>query len=223
MHSRARVAAIAWTAGLAGLALALSVTALVAGHATSPVPAAHTFRPVVVPPAPPGAPAPAPAVLPVGTLILEADLARRRHPAPDVPAIRATRHSLAKPRPVVKSKPKVSTHHRSHRKPAPQPKPAPLPSVAQARSYARSRIGSTQFGCLDSLWTKESNWNPRAYNSSSGAYGIPQALPGSKMASIAGDWRYNPLTQVRWGLAYIGGRYGTACSAWSHSVRYNWY
>ncbi len=96
------------------------------------------------------------------------------------------------------------------------------------RSIARSLVeargwGSEQFSCLDSLWTKESNWNPSAQNASSGAYGIPQSLPGSKMGTIAADWRTNPETQIRWGLEYIAGRYGTPCAAWSHSQSVNWY
>ena len=74
-----------------------------------------------------------------------------------------------------------------------------------------------QFPCLDKLWTKESGWNHRATNASSGAYGIPQAYPGSKMSSVAADWRTNPATQIKWGLGYIKGRYGTPCAAWSHS------
>ncbi|MFB9962432.1 transglycosylase SLT domain-containing protein [Sinosporangium siamense] len=80
-----------------------------------------------------------------------------------------------------------------------------------------------QFRCLDSLWTRESNWNHRAQNRSSGAYGIPQALPGRKMSGIARDWRFNPATQIRWGLKYIRGRYGTACGAWGHFQSHNWY
>ena len=82
---------------------------------------------------------------------------------------------------------------------------------------------STQFTCLDLLWNKESGWNYRASNPSSGAYGIPQALPGSKMGSIAADWRVNPATQIQWGLNYIAGRYGTPCGAWSHSQATGWY
>ena len=58
---------------------------------------------------------------------------------------------------------------------------------------------------------------------SSGAYGIPQALPGSKMASAGSDWRTNPKTQIKWGLGYISGRYGDPCGAWSHFLRKNWY
>ncbi|MEV4820318.1 lytic transglycosylase domain-containing protein [Micromonospora sp. NPDC049274] len=73
-----------------------------------------------------------------------------------------------------------------------------------------------QFPCLDKLWNKESGWNHKASNSSSGAYGIPQSLPGSKMGSIADDWRTNPATQIKWGLGYIKGRYKTPCGAWSN-------
>lgn len=80
-----------------------------------------------------------------------------------------------------------------------------------------------QMPCLDKLWTKESGWNHRARNSSSGAYGIPQALPGSKMASVADDWQTNPATQIKWGLGYIEGRYNTPCDAWSHSQNTGWY
>ncbi|MEV0195690.1 lytic transglycosylase domain-containing protein [Nonomuraea sp. NPDC050691] len=80
-----------------------------------------------------------------------------------------------------------------------------------------------EFRCLDSLWTRESNWDHRAYNSSSGAYGIPQALPGGKMSGAGADWRSNPATQIRWGLAYIKGRYGRPCGAWGHFQSHNWY
>lgn len=83
--------------------------------------------------------------------------------------------------------------------------------------------GSGQFDCLNSLWQKESNWSHTAQNPSSGAYGIPQSLPGSKMASAGSDWRSNPVTQIRWGLGYISQVYGTPCGAWSHSQANNWY
>ena len=84
-------------------------------------------------------------------------------------------------------------------------------------------FSSDQFGCLDSLWTRESNWNPAASNSSSGAFGIPQSLPGSKMASAGADWATNPATQIKWGLGYIQDRYGSPCGAWGHSESYGWY
>lgn len=74
----------------------------------------------------------------------------------------------------------------------------------------------SQFACLDSLFTRESHWNVYAANPS-GAYGIPQALPGSKMASAGADWATNPATQITWGLNYIQARYGTPCGAWAHS------
>lgn len=80
-----------------------------------------------------------------------------------------------------------------------------------------------QMPCLDKLWEKESGWNEKASNPSSGAYGIPQALPGSKMGSVADDWETNPATQIKWGLGYIKDRYGTPCEAWSHSESVGWY
>lgn len=80
-----------------------------------------------------------------------------------------------------------------------------------------------QWRCLDLLWHKESKWKVRADNPTSSAYGIPQALPGSKMSSAGRDWRTNPATQIRWGLGYIASRYGTPCAAWSHSQSHNWY
>lgn len=81
----------------------------------------------------------------------------------------------------------------------------------------------TQFQCLSSLWGKESGWNHRADNPYSSAYGIPQALPGSKMSVFGSDWRWNPKTQIKWGLSYIKGRYGTPCGAWSAFLRKGWY
>lgn len=96
---------------------------------------------------------------------------------------------------------------------------------ASARSIAAAEFGwgADQFACLDSLWTKESGWDYRAYNASSGATGIPQALPGSKMASAGADWQSSAATQIRWGLGYIAAAYGTPCSAWGHSQATNWY
>jgi hypothetical protein len=82
---------------------------------------------------------------------------------------------------------------------------------------------SDQFSCLDELWNSESGWNPSATNSTSGAYGIPQALPPDKMASAGADWRTNPVTQIEWGLTYIRSSYGTPCSAWAFKVSNSWY
>ncbi|MFP3714071.1 G5 domain-containing protein [Puerhibacterium sp. TATVAM-FAB25] len=95
-------------------------------------------------------------------------------------------------------------------------------AIGKQLAAARGWTGS-QWTCLESLFEKESGWNPSADNPSSSAYGIPQALPGSKMASAGADWRTNPATQITWGLDYIAGRYGTPCAAWSHSQSVNWY
>lgn len=102
----------------------------------------------------------------------------------------------------------------------------PDPGSAQAIAYemvAARGWGDDQFACLVALWKKESGWRVNAYNKSSGAYGIPQALPGRKMASAGSDWETNPATQISWGLGYIKGRYGTPCGAWDHSQRRGWY
>lgn len=100
----------------------------------------------------------------------------------------------------------------------------PEGAKATAREMAASRYGwgEDQFSCLVKLWTKESQWNYQAYNPS-GATGIPQALPGSKMASSGSDWQTNASTQVAWGLGYIDSVYGTPCSAWGHSQATDWY
>lgn len=82
---------------------------------------------------------------------------------------------------------------------------------------------SSEMTCLEQLWTKESGWNEKAENTGSGAYGIPQALPGDKMATVADDWRTNPATQIRWGLGYIKGRYQTPCGAWEFFQNNNHY
>ncbi|WP_082571272.1 hypothetical protein [Agromyces sp. Root1464] len=96
---------------------------------------------------------------------------------------------------------------------------------ATARALAASKYGwnDSQFQCLNQLWQKESGWSYTAYNASSGATGIPQSLPGSKMASAGSDWQTNAATQISWGLDYIARGYGTPCSAWSHSQSMNWY
>jgi hypothetical protein len=91
------------------------------------------------------------------------------------------------------------------------------------KAYARSKVGDKQFSCLDKLWHRESAWRWNAHNKSSGAYGIPQALPGSKMKSAGSDWKTNPITQVKWGLRYIDRRYGSPCGAWSHFKAHHWY
>lgn len=105
------------------------------------------------------------------------------------------------------------------------PPPAPAsgtPDPGSAKAIALEMVtargwDTNQYDCLVSLWTKESGWNHLAENKSSGAYGIPQSYPGSKMASAGADWKTNPATQITWGIGYIAGRYSTPCGAWTHS------
>jgi hypothetical protein len=99
---------------------------------------------------------------------------------------------------------------------------------ADPRTVARALLAefgysADQFGCLDSLWVGESGWRVNADNPHSSAYGIPQALPGSKMASAGADWATNPVTQIRWGLGYIRDRYGSPCGAWSFKQGHGYY
>ena len=104
--------------------------------------------------------------------------------------------------------------------------PPPNPGTAQSIAYnMMSSFGfdpKSQFPCLDDIWTRESGWNYLAENAS-GAYGIPQALPGSKMASAGADWATNPATQIKWGLGYIQSIYGTPCGAWAFWQAHSYY
>jgi hypothetical protein len=106
--------------------------------------------------------------------------------------------------------------------------PPPATPSGSAQQTAMGMLGSYgwssgQFSCLDSLWNAESGWNVYATNPVSGAYGIPQALPGSKMASAGPDWQTDAATQIRWGLSYIKSLYGSPCGAWAHEEADGWY
>jgi hypothetical protein len=112
------------------------------------------------------------------------------------------------------------------------PNVGPIPSSCSAYSGNRAigcsivvadGLSLTQMACLDKMWTRESNWRTTAKNASSGAYGIPQALPASKMAAYGSDYLTNPVPQIKWGLAYIKGRYSTPCGAWSFWQAHGWY
>ena len=106
--------------------------------------------------------------------------------------------------------------------------PAAPPNPGSAQSIAYNMMSSfgfnprTYFSCLNNIWTRESGWVYNAENPS-GAYGIPQALPGSKMASAGSDWQTNPATQIRWGLGYIKSTYGDPCSAWAFWQAHSYY
>ncbi len=95
--------------------------------------------------------------------------------------------------------------------------------VARTIMLAEYSWGDDQYSCLNRLWTKESHWNYKAHNYRSGAHGIAQALPASKMDVVGTDWRTNPVTQIRWGLRYIESRYDTPCKAWAKFKRSKYY
>ena len=101
----------------------------------------------------------------------------------------------------------------------------PLGAKKVAKSILMDEYGfaEKEYKCLNQLWTKESNWNYKARNKNSGAHGIPQALPATKMNVVSTDWRTNPVTQIRWGLRYISIRYETPCKALSKHKRSNYY
>ncbi|TYL51252.1 lytic transglycosylase domain-containing protein [Agromyces mariniharenae] len=129
---------------------------------------------------------------------------------------------------VVEKKPEVKLAPASTSASSGWAPPAITPDPGSAQAYAAGAVAargwpSTEFDCLVALWSKESGWRVNAYNASSGAYGIPQALPGSKMATAGADWETNAATQIEWGLGYIQGRYAAPCGAWAHSQDVGWY
>jgi hypothetical protein len=157
--------------------------------------------------------------------------AQRAEAAAELAARKAAAERAARKKREAEAKAKAAAEEAA-RKAASKPYDGPIP--ASCNEYSGNReVGCAmlldagfdidQMPCLDKLWTKESGWNHKASNPSSGAYGIPQALPGSKMGSVADDWRTNPATQIEWGLGYIKGRYGTPCKAWGHSQDVGWY
>jgi hypothetical protein len=100
---------------------------------------------------------------------------------------------------------------------------APTPRQIAIRLLHHFHWGKRQFRYLNPLWDRESSWNVRAFNAYSGAYGIPQAVPGSKMASAGRHWQTSARTQIRWGLRYIKDRYGSPAAAWRHELATGWY
>ncbi|SEQ61036.1 transglycosylase SLT domain-containing protein [Streptomyces radiopugnans] len=96
-------------------------------------------------------------------------------------------------------------------------------TVAEVKAMAQQIVGAGQFQCFSNIVERESGWNYKAQNPSSGAYGLVQALPGSKMASAGADWQTNPATQIKWGLNYMNERYGSPCGAWDFWQANRWY
>ncbi|NBM19768.1 transglycosylase SLT domain-containing protein [Streptomyces sp. GC420] len=102
--------------------------------------------------------------------------------------------------------------------------PSQAAGSSGAQAIAKQMIKSdAQYQCFSKIVSHESGWNHKATNASSGAYGLVQALPASKMASAGSDWKTNPATQIKWGLQYMNERYGSPCGAWSFWQSHNWY
>lgn len=98
-----------------------------------------------------------------------------------------------------------------------------VPTTGSAREYASSQMSADEFACFSNIVERESGWSVTAENPSSGAYGLMQALPGSKMAAAGSDWRYSAATQIRWGIGYIDANYGSPCAAWEFWQSHGWY
>ena len=193
-----------------------------------------TSQPVATPtPRPVTKPAPRPAVTPVvkpPVTPVTTPVAQPVKPVTPKPvASKPTAPKPTAPKPAPPPPPKPAPRPAPRPAPAPAPTPAPKPAPTtvivvtpgSAQAIAKSMMGAygwnttSQFSCLVNLWNGESGWRWNATNPASGAYGIPQAWPANKMATAGADWRTNPRTQIRWGMGYIKGRYGTPCAAWS--------
>jgi resuscitation-promoting factor RpfB len=188
-------------------------------------PAASTTAPTT--PAPTSSPVPAKPAVTSGPRPTPTTTKPSPKPSPKPSTVVTSPRPAPKPKPVSKPVAAPTT------KPLSQPKPSPITTVivvtpGSSQALARQMLpqwgwGDAQFSCLKIMWTNESGWRVDALNPSSGAYGIPQALPANKMATSGADWRTNPRTQIRWGLDYIKGRYGSPCTAWSFWQAHHWY
>ena len=143
------------------------------------------------------------------------------------PSLRQANLAVAHYRQTQQAAPKAAATASATPKATPTASPAPAAS-SSPRSIAQAMLKSfgwpsSQFSCLEPLWEHESGWSVSAGNPSAGAYGIPQAAPGSKMASAGPDWKTNASTQIKWGLGYIKGTYGSPCAAWRHEQADGWY
>lgn len=149
---------------------------------------------------------------------------RRRRVSNDTVAVEPV--VIARPVPKARSrphsKPQAASQQGQQSPPPPVSAPQGSPQQIAAAMLSTYGWGADQMSCLVPLWNTESGWRYDAANPS-GAYGIPQALPGSKMASAGADWQTDPATQIRWGLGYIQSSYGTPCGAWAHEQSAGWY
>ena len=158
-------------------------------------------------------------------------LAQRADQIRDVSAQRAATRQLAAKMAARVAKRTTPAQSQARPSAAGRRQPAASAKAAAAGSpqhIAEAMLGSFgwsagQFSCLDPLWEHESGWRVTAYNPGTGAYGIPQAMPGGKMATAGPDWQTDAATQIRWGLGYIRDTYGSPCGAWAHEEATGWY
>lgn len=150
-------------------------------------------------------------------------LAAQRAVAERAAARRAAARRAAARRAAQRAAARRAAARRAARTSATSAQPSGSPQQIAASMLGSFGWSSSQFSCLDSLWGHESGWNPYAMNPTTGAYGIPQAVPGSKMSAAGADWQSNAATQIRWGLGYIQADYGSPCGAWSHEEATGWY
>jgi hypothetical protein len=204
-HRRSGRKAVRSTVALTGLAAAATGVAVAAGLVQSPTTAAVDLAGSLTPAV--GAKAPTAQVLGRAPVVsrssdrVHADRRERRDP------VKAQALGLG-------SGPAVSGH---------EDLSAQDPQAIAAALLPSFGFDSSQMSCLVPLWEGESGWRWNAENASSGAYGIPQSLPGSKMASAGADWQTNPVTQIKWGLEYIRSSYGSPCGAWGFKQGHGWY
>jgi hypothetical protein len=137
------------------------------------------------------------------------------------PVVKARAAGLS--RAAVQARQRAHAEHVAHEAVAAQVQVARSPQQIAQTLLASHGWSSDQWTYLYDLWQRESSWDPSATNPSSGAYGIPQALPASLMASAGPDWQTNPATQIKWGLDYIAQRYGSPAAAWAHEQANGWY
>jgi hypothetical protein len=166
-------------------------------------------------------------------------LAQRAYQLRDVSSEHAATHQLAEKKMAARVAVRVAAAQSSAaqspaaqspaaQSPAAGPRPPAVAASGSPQQIAEEMLGSfgwssSQFSCLDPLWSHESGWSVSAYNPGTGAYGIPQAMPGGKMASAGSDWQTDAATQIRWGLEYIKDTYGSPCGAWDHEEATGWY
>jgi hypothetical protein len=200
------------------LAVVAAVASVVGGSAPAPVPVSAEVRAPASAPEhaaleQPGVDVDGAAIARTAQLSAQADQIAQA--AADLQAAAQKKTQSATPAKTTAAKPAVMS--------VPAVTPGSARDIARQMMLSMYGWGDSEFACFDKIITQESGWNVSATNKSSGAYGIPQALPGSKMATAGADWQTNPATQIKWALGYVQGRYATPCGAWSFKSAHGWY